>query len=153
MISPKCSADEGLSLAGVAKTLCIMGPPLTLKRLNFLAVVMSPEEFATAVKTYATIADQLQSGRDLIKKLKSKAADHEDRLVSFMASQDISEVCCKGGGRLTRKICSRRQTLSRSAILDCCMQNGKDPLRMQKALDTLKGKRPLVSKQKLVWGK
>ena len=110
-----------------------------------------PHKFADSVKQYLAITKELATGQGLVKQLRVKAKQLEQTLCSYMAAQDISAVRCSGGGKLIRKVRRRRQPVTKSAVVDCCMQHMQNPQSIQDALDALKEQSGTVTKEELVY--
>ena len=107
---------------------------------------MSANDFKTVATEYADITKKITALNKEVKTLKDQKDEIGVSILSFMQSNNIDE-CELPGGKITRKVSKRTETLKPELILEELKTQLGDDAKAELSLQTINSKRTVTEKE------
>jgi hypothetical protein len=108
---------------------------------------MSADEFRSIAEEYATISKKISEINKEVKTLKMQKDDIATAILAFMQSKNIDECTLPSGGKITRKVTKRTETLKPEFILAEFVDQLGDEAKAHQCLQNINSKRGTTEKE------
>ena len=108
------------------------------------------DKFARQVATYAEVHDQLQEAAAVVRDLRKRLAEMQDRLLRDMGAAGLTKVELPDGGELVRKRVEKKEALKKDHIVgELKTMASVDGDRARALVDEMYATRAVVQKETL----